>query len=359
MLPQRLSHRERVRLALEHKVTDRVPVAFVCSGVNQPARPGLEHYLRSHRSIVIDEYLRPILDIQMIGAEYVGPPLAPRQDIWGVIRKEVSYGSGSYNEIDHYPLGEAADIDDVLRHRWPSTDWFDYKCIPEQIRRINADEQFCILGPNSNPFESTWYMRGFQRTLTDLMLKPELIDCILQKVTEFFLAHGRKILQAADGQIDLMFTADDIGGQTGLLMSPKLWRRHIMPHHRAINEMIHSFGAKVIYHSDGSVMDAVGGLVEMGIDVLQALQFDAAGMDPAALKYKYGDRLCFQGGISVQKTLPFGTAEDVRRETAERIGVLGAGGGYILGPSHAIQAGTPPQNIVAMFETALSTPMNP
>jgi uroporphyrinogen decarboxylase len=77
-------------------------------------------------------------------------------------------------------------------------------------------------------------------------------------------------------------------------------------------------------------------------------------MDPAALKADHGNRLCFEGGVSVQTTLPFGAADDVRREVETLISVLGRGGGYILGPSHAIQAGTPPQNVLAMFETALA-----
>ena len=99
-------------------------------------------------------------------------------------------------------------------------------------------------------------------------------------------------------------------------------------------------------------MEAVPGLIDMGIDILQALQFDAAGMDPVELKQKYGDRLCFEGGVSVQKTLPFGSADDVRAEVARLSRVLGAGGGYILGPSHVIQAGTPPENIAALFDEA-------
>jgi uroporphyrinogen decarboxylase len=99
-------------------------------------------------------------------------------------------------------------------------------------------------------------------------------------------------------------------------------------------------------------MEAVPGLMDMGIDILQALQFDARGMDPLAIKERYGRRLCFEGGVSVQKTLPFGTPEDVRREVRERIRVLGRDGGYILGPSHVIQDGTPPENIVAMFDEA-------
>ena len=87
---------------------------------------------------------------------------------------------------------------------------------------------------------------------------------------------------------------------------------------------------------------------------LRAWQFSAKGMDPAILKDRFGDRLCFEGGVSVQTTLPFGTPDDVRAEVEELIAVLGKGGGYILGPSHAIQAGTPPENIVALFDTALS-----
>jgi uroporphyrinogen decarboxylase len=100
-------------------------------------------------------------------------------------------------------------------------------------------------------------------------------------------------------------------------------------------------------------MEAVPGLIDMGIDVLQALQFDARDMDPRLLKQRYGKRLCFEGGVSVQKTLPFGSSADVREEVEERISVLGRNGGYILGPSHWIQAGTPAENIYTMFETAL------
>ena len=113
----------------------------------------------------------------------------------------------------------------------------------------------------------------------------------------------------------------------------------------------------VIYHTDGAATEAVEGLIDAGIDGLRAWQFSAKGMDPAVLKNRFGDRLCFEGGVSVQTTLPFGTPEDVRAEVGELISVLGQGGGYILGPSHAIQAGTPPENILAMFDTALGFPL--
>ena len=98
-------------------------------------------------------------------------------------------------------------------------------------------------------------------------------------------------------------------------------------------------------------MNAVAGLIDMGIDVLQALQFDAKGMDPAVLKEGYGDRLCFQGGVSVQKTLPFGTPDDVRREVRDRIRVFGPGGGFVFNAVHNIQAGVPVENLLILFES--------
>jgi uroporphyrinogen decarboxylase len=137
-------------------------------------------------------------------------------------------------------------------------------------------------------------------------------------------------------------------------MSLATWEEFIKPCHVRLNRTIHEFGVKVVYHSDGDVMKAVDGLIDMGIDVLQALQFSAGRMDPVVLKSEYHDRLAFEGGVSVQTTLPFGTAADVKAEVENLITVLGRGGGYILGPSHAIQAGTPPENIVAMFDTAAS-----
>ena len=128
---------------------------------------------------------------------------------------------------------------------------------------------------------------------------------------------------------DLAFTADDIAGQNGLLISLEMWEEFIKPCQVRLNRRIHEFGVEVIYHSDGAVMGGVAGSIDAGIDVLQALQFDAKGMDPVRLKEQYGDRLCFEGGISVQKTLPFGRPEDVRLETERLIRTLGRNGGYV------------------------------
>lgn len=349
---EELSSRERVRLALEHKETDRIPIAMVCSGINQPAYKNLDDYLKEQRGVSVHEYLN-FIDIRGVGPDYIGPKMESGMDIWGVIRKPMSYGPASYSEIDYYPLQKAESIDDLKRHRWPSIDWFNYSVLPERIAAANADGEHCLMIANGNIFESSWYMRGFEQMLMDFILNPELVHYIMSRVTDFYVAHFKNILFNAKGGVDLAFTADDIGDQRGLLISFEMWEEFIKPHHARLNKVIHESGVKVIYHSDGSVMDAVPGLIDMGIDVLQALQFSADGMDPVKLKNNYGDRLCFEGGVSVQTTLPFGTPEDVKNEVEELITVLGKAGGYILGPSHAIQAGTPPENILAMFDTAL------
>ena len=346
-----LSSRERVRLALQHRETDRIPVAMVCSGINPPARRALEAHLQRERRLGVDAYLRPLLDITNVAPAYVGPDLPPGHDMWGVVRKPVSYGSGAYNEIADYPLA-AATLDDLARHRWPQTGWFDYTSLPDRIRAANADGERCLMVTNGNVFETAWYMRGFAQLFEDFCLRPDFAHALLDRVADFWIEHFGRLLAAADGAVDLAFTADDLGGQEGLLMSRAMWEAFIKPRHVRLNRAIHEFGVSVIYHSDGAIMEIVDGLVDMGIDVLQALQFSAAGMDPRALKRDFGDRLCFEGGVSVQTTLPFGSPADVRREVEELIDVLGAGGGYVLGPSHAIQAGTPPENVLALFDTA-------
>jgi len=352
---QSLSSRERVRLALDHQETDRIPIAMVCSGINPPARRELEVYLQRERGIDVQTYLDGLLDVRSVAPAYVGPSLAADEDIWGVRRAAFSYGSGSYDEIVHYPLAEITDVSDLDDHPWPSVEWFDYASLPERIAAANADGEHCLMVSNGNIFETSWYMRGFERMFLDWALNPELAHTIMGRVTEFYVEHFSRMLAAADGAVDLAFTADDIAGQNGLLMSLEMWEQSLKPYHVRLNAAIHEFGVKVIYHTDGGVMDAVESLIDMGIDVLQALQFSAKGMDPRVLKERFGERLCFEGGVSVQTTLPFGTVEDVREEVEELISVLGAGGGYILGPSHAIQAGTPPENVVAMFDAAATT----
>jgi len=348
-----LTSRERVRLALAYQETDRIPIGMVCAGINPPAYRELEAYLQRTRGQSVEAYLAPLIDIHTVAPRYIGPSLAENEDIWSVRRRAVSYGAGSYDEIETYPLGQIQDAGDLEAHRWPSPDWFDYAVLPDRIAQIQAGGERCIMAANGNIFETSWYMRGFERAFMDMALDPALVHGIMSRVTDFYVAFFTRILTAGGGEIDLIFTADDVAGQHGPLMSRQMWEAFIKPYHERLNAAIHQFdGVRVIYHTDGAVTSMVDGLIDMGIDILQALQFSADGMDSAVLKDRFGHALCFEGGVSVQTTLPFGTVADVQAEVKHLIRTLGKGGGYILGPSHAIQAGTPPENIVGMFDTA-------
>ena len=166
---------------------------------------------------------------------------------------------------------------------------------PGMARALRRESDPCLMAANGNIFETSWYMRGFERMFMDFILNPEFAHSLLDRVCDFYVEHFTRTLSAIPGEVDLVFTADDIGGQEGLLMSLEMWETFIKPRHARLNRRIHELGARVIYHSDGAVMEAVPGLIDMGIDVLQALQFDARGMDPAKLKREFGTRLCFEG----------------------------------------------------------------
>jgi len=303
-----------------------------------------------------DQYILTRSDIRHVSPRYIGPkqreislPGGEYVDIWGVARKPVSYGPDSYPEICAYPLQGVKTVKELDDYTWPSADWFDYSGIKNQIRAWNRDDEYAIMLGGGNLFESAWYMRGFERIFMDMIDAPELVEAFMTRVTDFYIKRAERALEAADGEADLFFTADDIGQQEGLLVSLKMWARQIKPHHVRLNKALKRYGVKIVYHSDGAVSEAIDGLIDMGIDTLEAVQLDAKGMDPVWLKRKAGNRLSFHGGISVQSLLPFETPERVEAEVRRLVDIFAEGGGYIPAPSHAIQAGTPPDNIAAML----------
>ncbi len=147
----------------------------------------------------------------------------------------------------------------------------------------------------------------------------------------------------------MIWVGDDVGMQTGMLISPRHWRRFLKPRManfiaelKATNPQV-----KVAYHSDGNVLAIVPELIEIGLDILNPIQ--PACIDPAEIKRRYGDRLCFWGSIDEQHTLPFGSPEDVQAEVRQRLDTIGKDGGLILGPTHHVQLDTPMENFWAMI----------
>jgi len=160
----------------------------------------------------------------------------------------------------------------------------------------------------------------------------------------------RRFFEAADGAIDMLFISDDVGSQNSLIMSPQAFDEFIFPRLKVWCDMAHSYGAKVFFHTDGASEPLIPRLIEAGIDVLNPIQHVCPGMDCKEIKAKYGDQLIFHGGVENQKILPFGSPEEVAKETRQCLDELGPEG-YLPCSCHFAQADTPVENVMALIET--------
>lgn len=351
-----VSPRERVLLALSHRETDRVPVDFMAT-VEAWER------LKAHLGISDnEEVLRRLgIDLRHPRQPYIGPPIRRHADhswtdAWGVRRRAVPHHQGAYDEIVTHPLAHVSDPSELEQYPWPRPEWWDSKALAEEIRHLDRQGSYAIaleeFGDPGGIFEIAWYLRGMEQFLVDMVEQPDLAYAMMRHVADFYLGLLERVMAAAGDRIDLVWTSDDIAHQHGIMMSIPRWRDLIAPHHERLNRRIHQLGARVMYHSCGSVRPFIPHLIEIGVDVLDVLQLSADGMDASEIKGNFGDRLCFHGGMDVQCVLPMGSQEEVRRLTRERITILARQGGYILSPTHNLQVDTPPENIIAMYSEA-------
>ena len=202
-------------------------------------------------------------------------------------------------------------------------------------------------------FETAWALRGLERLLEDLLVAPDLAEAVLDIPFRYHLGAARRLTSLG---VDMLWLGDDVGGQTGMIMSPGTWRRFLKPRLARLISEVKAINPRLVvaYHSDGKIDPIIPELIDIGLDVLNPVQ--PLCMDPAGLKKKYGHNLCFWGSIDEQRTLPFGTAEDVRNEVRERLRTIGRGGGLLLGPTHHVQLDTPMENFWSMVRTITETP---
>jgi hypothetical protein len=177
---------------------------------------------------------------------------------------------------------------------------------------------------------------------------------VFERQCEIALRNLASIRQAVGDRVTAVFvTGTDFGTQNGPFISPQSYRELYLPFHRQVNNWIHrNTSWKTFIHSCGSVAALIEDFIAAGFDILNPVQTSAAQMDPAALKTRFGGRITFWGGgVDTQRTLPFGTPDEVRREVAERIATFAPGGGFVFNPIHNVQAQTPVENLLAMYET--------
>jgi uroporphyrinogen decarboxylase len=194
------------------------------------------------------------------------------------------------------------------------------------------------------------YLRGYAQILIDLIENPEIAKAIFSRISSFYLEYGRRILEAGKGNIDILCTGDDFGGQNGTLISPALWSDVLKQGFTEYIRLGKAFDAYIMHHTCGSVYPLIPEMIDCDLDILQSLQPEAANMDPQVLKQEFGNRLAFQGGISIQKVLPHGSATEVKEHVALVFNAMKPGGGYIACTSHNIQADTSLANVAALFE---------
>ena len=347
-MPDEMTSRERMLAVLEHRTSDRVPTDIwaVAEARNKLVDRLGESWMSAMH---IDGFGR-------VAPAYVGPepPAAPdgqKVDMWGIRRRQIDYGTGVYDEIARHPLADAETIDDLESYAWPRPDWFDYSHMADAVAQARRSQ--VVMCGYMAPFTYHMYLRGLENALMDPLAAPEFTRHLLERLCDWFHEHHLRMFQACEGLLDVAQVTDDYGMQTGPIMSLATFREFYLPHLRRFTELTHSFGVKVFHHDDGAMRDFLPDLIAAGIDILNPIQWRCPGMEMAGLKRDFGRRLVFHGGIDNQHTLPFASESEVRAEVRRAIDTLAADRtGYILAPCHNIQAITPVENILAMYDEA-------
>lgn len=248
-------------------------------------------------------------------------------------------------------FAEAEDLEDLEFFQWP--DPAKYIDVEECKRRVALapDDKVCLGMMWSAHFQDTCAAFGMENALMNMIANPEIYEAVDEKIMEFYLKANEIFYEATKGRLNAVLIGNDMGSQRGLMLSPDMVRRFIIPGCKKLVEQAHSYGLKVIYHSCGSIVDIIPDLIEAGVDIIHPIQALAAGMEPQGLKEKFGDKVSFCGGVDTQDLLVNGTPEDVKNKVKELRTIFPTG--LIISPSHeAILPDIPPANIQALFDEA-------
>lgn len=372
-----MTPRERVKKALSHSQPDRVPADVgggastsivlggyiaLCDYLNIQYETPIRFQSFVYQIVELDEKVmealgsdcRPLLARP---AKYRRAQMLPGNkfmDEWGVIYWKPE--GILYYEVNESPLKEA-DISALGSYPWP--DPYDpgrTEGLEEEAKWRYENTPFAIVG-NAGAID-IWQravaLRGFEQMLMDLVINKEFAHALFSIIVEFNKAIFEQYLKKVGKYIDVIRLADDLASQNSLLMSPETYREMLKPYHQDLINFIKSrTDAKVFFHSCGNIYPLIPDLIEIGVDILNPVQVAARDMsDTARLKEEFGDKICFWGAIDTQHVLPFGSEEEVVAEVKRRLKDLAPGGGYVLAAVHNIQPEVPPENVLAMCQTA-------
>jgi uroporphyrinogen decarboxylase len=344
-----MTSRERVLCSLSWREPDRVPIQTYLT-------PEMHARLKAHFGGA-DVYERLGVDFRHAGAPYKGPVKPGKNgltyDIWGTGYRRVEHESGAYDEAVELPLAQLKTMRDVENYPWPKADDFDYSSVAQQCDKLKG---YCIcIGGAGIPdiLNGVSRGRGMEQVMMDIVLRDQVGLAVIDRRVDIYYEVMKRTLEAAQGRVDVLCLGEDCGNQNGRMFSPRDFDEVFRPRIQRFIDLAHSFGAKAMLHSCGDTHEIMPTFIEMGLDVLDAMQPEPPGMQVEKIRALCRGKLAFCGLISTQKTLPFGTVEECRAEARHRLDVIAKGGGYIFSPAHCIQPDTPIENVLAIYEEAL------
>lgn len=340
-----MTPRERWQARLAGRTTDRLPTDYWAT---EEVTRRLLRDLNIENPDALFRRLR-IDRLHTVSPRHTGPKVGGR-DLWGLARvaKEYAGGAGSYDEVVENPLAAATTLAEVNTYPWPDADEFDYSTIPSQLDALG---DWPRRAATYEPFLLYCQLRGLEQALMDLAMYPDLAEAILTRIFEFHYTVAQRTFESAPpGSIDITYVAEDLGSQHSLIMSLPMIDRFLLPNMKRMIDLAHGFGIKVMHHDDGACRPVIPRMIDIGIDILNPIQWRCPGMDRAGLMRDFGDRLIFHSAVDNQHTIPFGSPDDVRAEVRENRAIFGDR--YICGPCHNIQPITPTANILALYEAA-------
>jgi uroporphyrinogen decarboxylase len=343
-----MTSRERVLLAVDHQGTDRAPADY---GAHRDVTDRLIERL----GVADEEELSQALHIDMrrIWFDYGQPETGPDADgymrsMWGTKRRHAPAEAGGTPDVI-LPFDEDVTVDDVCAHEWPDAARLDYSQVRSRCEKHHGE--YATFGSPWSPFfhEVGWLI-GQEDFYVWMTTKPDVVEAIIDRMVDYEVEATRRFLEAADGMIDITYFGNDFGTQRCLFISPEMWQRFIRKPLKRFFDVSHEYGCKVMKHSCGAIRDIIPWLIEDGVDILDPIQVSAVGMDLPGLVRDFGDRLSFHGGVDTQRTLPFGSVADVRREARSYLDLTRPRGGYILCGSQEFIEDIPLDNILAMYD---------
>lgn len=368
---EKMTGRERVEKALSHEAVDRVPRDFGgrVSGISVKLYDQMQKRMGINKPIeILDHRLmlaqvdEEILERLNIDTRYIcqrskaswNPQWNESKtryiDEWGNIMGTPQ--GGYYFDYVGYPLADAKTVEDIQNHNWPIEDSSRNTGLLGKARMWRESCDPFILTSFKGTFEQAWALRGLENFLVDLYEDRELAEALLDRVLQAQKDYYGSFLEELSDYLGLVCFTDDVGGQLDLMISPQMYREILYPRHQEIIRFIREKAPNVLigYHCCGSLIRILDDVVELGVDVLNPIQVTASGMNIQWLKDNYGDKLSFWGGIDTQMMLVNDTPEIVRETALKTCEILGKDGGYLFAPCHCIQAHTPIDNVMAMFE---------